>query len=148
MKTPKSLKSLITGSLVGLSLSGVATAASAADLTVTFQNIEEASGSIMIAVYNDPVKFLAPGGSIAYGRIDATTGPASFTFKDLAPGEYAISSFHDVDGNGKLKTNFMGIPREPIGMSRDAKGVMGPPSYDDAVFTLPAEGTKLEITLD
>ncbi len=148
MKTPKSLKSLITGSLVGLSLSGVATAASAADLTVTFQNIEEASGSIMIAVYNDPVKFLAPGGGIAYGRIDAATEPASFTFEGLAPGEYAISSFHDVDGNGKLKTNFMGIPREPIGMSRDAKGVMGPPSYDDAVFILPEEGTKLEITLD
>ncbi len=144
----KTLKSLIAGSLVGLSISGATTAATAADLTVTFQNIEEASGSIMIAVYNDPSKFLAPGEGIAYGRVDATDQPASFTFTGLAPGEYAISSFHDVDGNGKLKTNFMGIPREPIGMSRDAKGVMGPPSYDDAVFTLPEEGAKLEITLD
>lgn len=141
----KTLKFLIASGLFGL---GAATAAGAADLTVTFHNIEESSGTIMIAVYNDAEKFLAPGGGIAFGRIEATATPATFTFKDLPPGDYAISSFHDVDGNGKLKTNFMGIPREPIGMSRDAKGVMGPPSYDDAVFSLPTEGTSLEITLD
>src|SRR5215472_2287169 len=43
-------------------------------------------------------------------------------FAGIAPGTYAISVFHDENSNGKLDTKFMGIPREGVGASNNAKG--------------------------
>jgi uncharacterized protein (DUF2141 family) len=46
-----------------------------------------------------------------------------------------------------LDTGAVGIPKEPFGFSRDAPAVMGPPSFDDAAFDVPAEGVSLVIHL-
>ena len=52
-----------------------------------------------------------------------------------------MSSFYDKNGNGKLDTNFLGIPKEPTAMSNNAKGSFGPPKFKDAKFTLTANTT-------
>ena len=62
-------------------------------------------------------------------------------FKNLPKGVYAISSFHDINDNKKMDTNFIGIPKEPIGMSNNAKGFMGPPKYKDSKFNLETNKT-------
>ena len=36
---------------------------------------------------------------------------------DLPEGEYLISAYQDSNGNGKLDTGFLGIPKEPVGIS-------------------------------
>ena len=46
-----------------------------------------------------------------------------------------------------MKTNFIGIPKEPTGVSRDAKGKFGPPKYKDAVVTIGDEAITLPISL-
>ena len=61
-------------------------------------------------------------------------GQAVFRIDDLAPGTYAVSIVYDEDSNGKLNTGLFGIPTEPVGVSNNAKGRFGPPSYEDAVF--------------
>jgi len=33
---------------------------------------------------------------------------------------------HDENSNGKMDTNFIGMPREGVGASNNAKGHMGP----------------------
>jgi uncharacterized protein (DUF2141 family) len=62
-------------------------------------------------------------------------------FKDLPPGEYAAVAFQDVNGNGKLDKNFLGIPREPYGFSNSARGSAGPPKFSAAAVTLNPDGT-------
>jgi uncharacterized protein (DUF2141 family) len=52
--------------------------------------------------------------------------------------DYAVTVFHDLNGNQQLDKNLLGIPKEPIGFSNDARPVMGPPSYLNARF-IPAE---------
>jgi len=43
-------------------------------------------------------------------------------FAGIAPNAtYAVSVFHDENANGKLDTNFMGMPREGVGASNGAK---------------------------
>jgi uncharacterized protein (DUF2141 family) len=49
---------------------------------------------------------------------------------------YAVAVVHDRDGNGKLNTNLLGMPREKYGFSSDARGTFGPPSFDDASFAV------------
>ena len=38
-------------------------------------------------------------------------------------GSYAASIQHDEDGDGKLKTNFIGIPKEGVGISNNPGGI-------------------------
>jgi len=75
-------------------------------------------------------------------------GVAETSFRDVPPGVFAVSVFHDEDGDSELKTNFIGIPKEGIGFSRDARARFGPPSWDDAKLKLePGEVEQVKITM-
>jgi uncharacterized protein (DUF2141 family) len=69
-------------------------------------------------------------------------------FPRVGPGSYAISVIHDENSNGKLDTNLMGIPREGVGASNDAKGHFGPPKFDAAAFRFPGGRLALTITIN
>ncbi len=56
-------------------------------------------------------------------------------FNGVPKGVYGISAFHDQNNNGKLDTNFIGLPTEDYCASRDARNTFGPPSFDDAKFS-------------
>lgn len=56
------------------------------------------------------------------------------TFQRVPPGTLAASAFHDENSNGKLDTNFLGMPTEEYCASRNARGTFGPPSFDNAKF--------------
>jgi uncharacterized protein (DUF2141 family) len=70
-----------------------------------------------------------------------------FTFDNLQYGDYAISVHHDEDSNGKVNTNWIGMPNESLGASNDAKGTFGPPSFDKAKVTLDKEQISIVINL-
>ncbi len=76
---------------------------------------------------------------------DAKGDSVSVTFPAVPYGTYAIKTFQDLDGDGKLKTGFMGAPEEPWGFSNDATGFMGPADFSDAKFELNAP--ELELTI-
>jgi uncharacterized protein (DUF2141 family) len=61
---------------------------------------------------------------------------AQFSFKDIPKGDYAISVFHDINNNGKLDENFLGIPKESYGASNNNLPKMSKPKFDVAKFTL------------
>jgi uncharacterized protein (DUF2141 family) len=69
-------------------------------------------------------------------------------FFGIAPGMYAVSVFHDENSNGKLDTNFIGIPREGVGASNGAKGHLGPPTFDAAAFHFSGDRLELRITIN
>lgn len=73
-------------------------------------------------------------------------GKLSTVVEGLGPGEYAVAVIHDENGNGKLDTNFLRIPNEGLGSSRDAPARFGPPSWKDAKVRLNA-GTRLELAI-
>src|SRR5215475_13692542 len=68
-------------------------------------------------------------------------------FSGVTPGTFAISIFHGENSNGKLDTNFMGIPREGVGASNNAKGHLGPPKFDAAAFLYRGGRLDLKITI-
>ncbi len=61
-------------------------------------------------------------------------GRAACTFDDPRAGTYALAFIHDENENGKLDTNFLGIPAEGIGASNDAHGPLGRAGWDEAKF--------------
>lgn len=66
----------------------------------------------------------------------------------LKYGEYAVRVFHDENRDGKLDTNFLGIPTEDYGYSNNASGWFGPPSWDKAKFIFDQPEMTLEIEVD
>lgn len=78
-------------------------------------------------------------------RADIRQGNCEITFVDLPRAEYAVSLMHDENGNGKMDTGFLGIPKEGYGASNDAKVVLGPPKYADARFLLDKPEVSMEI---
>jgi len=55
-------------------------------------------------------------------------------FKNVPPGTYGMSAFHDEDNDGKLDTNFVGYPTEEYCASRNARNMFSAPSWSDAKF--------------
>ena len=59
--------------------------------------------------------------------------------RDVPPGGYGVTVIHDRNANGKLDSNIVGIPTEPYGASRDARGRMGPPAFEDAAVDVQGD---------
>jgi uncharacterized protein (DUF2141 family) len=68
-------------------------------------------------------------------------------FNGVPAGTYAVSVFHDENSNGKLDTNFLGIPREGVGASNNARGHLGPPRFEAAAFHFSGGQLNLVITI-
>ncbi|WP_299114635.1 DUF2141 domain-containing protein [uncultured Winogradskyella sp.] len=118
--------------------------AKAHDITVNISGLDSDEGKILIGLYDSEDKFLSKRFKNAIGIINEEK--STITFKDVPKGVYAISFIHDENDNGKMDTNFMGIPKEDYGCSNNAKGFMGPPKWEDAKFELKADKT-IHITL-
>jgi uncharacterized protein (DUF2141 family) len=86
--------------------------------------------------------------AVAHAGSDISHGQAACEFGGVGPGTYAVSAFHDENSNGKLDTNFMGIPREGVGASNNAKGHLGPPKFEAAAFQFSGGKLCLKITIN
>jgi uncharacterized protein (DUF2141 family) len=119
----------------------VATTAHAADLTVTVKDVNDHKGNILIAVY-DQSNFGKPELAKIRQRAKASNGSVKFVFHNLPAGTYAVSAFHDENGNNKLDRNSLGVPSEGYGFSNDAQGTAGPPTFSQAEFTTDGKTDK------
>lgn len=120
-----------------------------ARLTIELAGLAEAQGNIYISVYDNEDDWLGED-TIAYVEVsirDSLVNELVVADVDLPVGDYAVSIYYDKNGNGDLDTNFIGIPKEPVALSNNAKPRFGPPKYKDAVFTLPTEGITQRIEM-
>jgi len=118
-------------------------------LTVRVVNASNTSGEIRVALFQNAQGF--PGdASKAFrtqrAQIDQQTLSARVVFTGIPQGVYAVSAFHDENGNGKFDKNLVGIPKEAYGASNNPTKKMRPPTFDEAKFSLNFE-QSLEIRL-
>ncbi|WP_062060872.1 DUF2141 domain-containing protein [Aquimarina longa] len=113
-------------------------------ITVTVENIKSSEGEILFGLY-DQNTFMktAPIKSKSSKVINGTT---QITFTDIPKGIYAISCFHDMNGNHKMDLESNGIPKERYGISNNIKSY-GPPQWNDAKFEVEAENLNIKINL-
>ncbi len=135
------------GLVCALAIASAPFAAHAADLTVWVDNVAVDGGQVLVGVFDKAETF--PRAMLRGERAPAmsrdASGRVTIVFTGLAPGRYALSAFHDVDDNGKLNANVMGLPTEPYGFSRDARGNFGPPTFADAAVDVPEAGLTITV---
>lgn len=109
-------------------------AAHAQDASVAFDfNLGAPSGQIMVALFDSQADYDG-GRPVRVAMIAADALTARALFEGLAPGDYGMKAFHDVDGDGQMDVNPFGMPTEPFAFSNNAVGNMGPAGWDRASF--------------
>ena len=114
-------------------------------LDVTASGLKSTRGMMLACLWKDKVGFPICGKSRTAIKIrTAITGSTMrVTFRNVAAGSYAVSIEHDEDGDGKLKTNFIGMPKEGVGISNNPGGI---PSFGKAQVRVGGNGA-LSITM-
>jgi uncharacterized protein (DUF2141 family) len=110
-------------------------------------NVAPGKGQILVAVCRER-EFL--GSTCAFKlTTPATENPQVVRIPKsaLSAGRYAVQVIYDLNSNGKLDSNLLRIPQEPVGFSRDAKGRMGPPSFEQAAVDFDGAPRQLSIHL-
>lgn len=133
--------------LVGLFASGEA---SAADLTITVENLRNDKGQILLCVFavdGSDVKLFPDckkGKPVRMGNSAIAGGKAVFSYNGLKEGAYAVALIHDENSNGDLETNIVGIPTEGLGISNNPT-LYGKPNFSEGKFDLTGK-KEIKIT--
>jgi uncharacterized protein (DUF2141 family) len=122
-------------------------AAFAGDITVTVKGVKDANGAVLGAVY-DEAGFMQQPKAKALARVKAQAGSVVLVFHGVPAGRYAVATFHDANGNGKLDKNNLNVPTEGYGFSNDAQGSGGPPKFGQAAFSFDGAAKALTVDLD
>lgn len=132
--------------LFSLALAGPA---AAGDLSLFISNIAPLAGASQLraAIYDSEESFEKNGPPVAALVLRNVGEGAHLAVGPLPPGKYAIRVFQDLNDNGKVDTNLLGVPTEPFGFSNDAIGTLGPPSFGAAAVTLGDTGASVKINL-
>ena len=113
--------------------------ASAATVEVRVTKVAGGKGKVNVAVC-DRERFLK---QCAYSAsVPARDGETVVAMRDIPPGTWAVLAYQDENENSQLDRNFMGIPKENYGFSRDAVGRFGPPAFDEAAIEV-RDGTTV-----
>jgi uncharacterized protein (DUF2141 family) len=125
---------LVVGSLIGAPPADAdEPSPKPAESAVRFNFSELRGGGVVrCALYRSDQEHMKRSAAEVLGRVDG--GRAVCVFANVPPGTYSGGAFHDANDNGKLDTNWIGIPKEGVASSNNAKGRMGPPKFKDAAF--------------
>lgn len=130
-------------------LYSAAHAQSAPIASITVTQIRTQAGFVRAALYDEAGWERSSGADRAAAVEVAPVEGGAVVLRLTAPaaGRYAVRLFQDMDGDGQLNRNLLGLPAEPVGFSNNAPMAFGPPSFAAAAFDLPASGAAQNIAL-
>jgi uncharacterized protein (DUF2141 family) len=102
-------------------------------LLVLVKGFHSTEGQLMVALYNNSSDFLNKDPYM--GKVEVISASEELIkFENVPYGDYAIAAIHDINKDGKLDKNMLGIPTEGYGFSNDAMDKFGPPTWIQASF--------------
>jgi len=113
-----------------------------AEVKVVFSGLRNQDGQLLYCVFDQETGFPdRPERALLTGAqpLRETANPV-IVLKLQRGKKYAFSVVHDENMNGKMDTNFFGIPSEGYGFSQNAKGFMSAPGFKACSFGAEAGG--------
>ncbi|MFN4241920.1 MAG: DUF2141 domain-containing protein [Tepidisphaerales bacterium] len=143
----------LAGVVLSLGLAGAgegmqhSATAPAAMLRVTVVNVRTQEGKLRLSVYDSPEGFPRDEQkAVARVVLKASEADAPVEFS-LPPGRYAVAVLHDENDNGRMDTNFWGVPSEGYGVSNNVRPRFRAPRFHEAAFDLPANGLQATVSM-
>jgi uncharacterized protein (DUF2141 family) len=122
------IASLVATSLTGLSPAFIHAQTTQVCPTLEFTGLKGGEGTLMIAVYGSAETFFTK--PVWMNAIKVSKETMSVPMCNLDATEIAITAFQDMNGNGKMDSNPMGIPTEPYGAS-GKPAIFSAPTWND-----------------
>jgi uncharacterized protein (DUF2141 family) len=147
---------LWTSALIGtLAITVMAPSALAeqSSITVNLNGVRSQKGNVVVCLWgkgNKDFPICSTAGAYKSTTLKANNSSLVASFQNIPSGEYAVSAFHDENGDGKLNTNLMGMPKEGIAAANMDKSQMDKsksqgrrerPSFDKMKFKLNGSTT-------
>lgn len=116
---------------------------------VQIENIQTKKGGEISAGIFNRTNFLKTGKQLASISREVTSSRIVIEFDNLVTGEYAFVAYQDIDRNKSMKTNFIGYPKEPWGISNNPRILFGPPSFEESkIIVIANQTTTVNIRLN
>ena len=139
---------IVPRTLVALALAASPSAfaqGSGSTVTINVTGFEHTRGTLIACLWtqSDGFPTCQKSDTARKQTVRITGNGMSVRFTNVPRGSYAVSVQHDEDGNGKLKTNFIGMPKEGVGISNNPGGI---PRWSRSQFQVNSD-TAINVTL-
>ena len=115
----------------------------ATELVFEVSGVESTEGQLLVALFTQAQFLRSP---VRATKVAPVKGKVTGSLGEVPEGTYALSVFHDLNGNGKLDTNFIGIPKEPSGFSNNPV-LYGPPTFEKTRIEVRGERQVVQVQL-
>ncbi|NMM48940.1 DUF2141 domain-containing protein [Flammeovirgaceae bacterium KN852] len=130
-----------------MSFSNIVILAQTENLSIEIKEINSTSGKIHISIYSLQNKFLSLTDTFRFKAFNPSNSLERISFS-VPPGKYAVATYHDLDDDGKMDKNLLGIPKEPYGFSNNFKLKLSAPKFEDCQIEVKENQThRIEIFL-
>jgi uncharacterized protein (DUF2141 family) len=116
-------------------------------LFLKVNGIESQQGFLRVSIEQNENQYQSKEDSYRTVSAAPTDEEVIVKIEDLPLGSYTIKVFHDINANNQLDVNALGIPVEPYGISNNARGTFGLPSYRKTLFMINHGDNRHEITV-
>jgi uncharacterized protein (DUF2141 family) len=116
-------------------------------LTLTFSNLATPTGPIIVGVYGIKNKFPDPSDQLKLYKFTPDSVSFNAQIADLPFGEYALAIYQDVNNNGKIDKNVLGIPTEPYAFSNNFKPTVKAPGFKNCRFEYTATSNTIAMKM-
>lgn len=136
---------MIRTTLIAALTAALPAMASAGSLKVAIEGVEARGGTFYISVQTRD-QFMQDTG--VAGTVEENPEAGTFdVVYDLEPGEYAVTVWHDDNGNGTFDTGGQwNVPLDGWAM-KNAMNLRAAPTFDDVKITVDGEGTTLNLPM-
>lgn len=132
----------------GLMIPTMVQAKPTSNLKIVVNGVQRQQGQVCISLFAGSQGFPDKGDRAVRAQcVPVGQGRTAVTFQNLALGNYAIAVYHDRNGNGRLDRNFVGIPTEGFGFSRNPVIRTGAPRFSEAAVFVAGTETTAQIQL-
>ncbi len=122
----------------------IVSAAAPDHIRIVVVGLRSDSGRVVCTLFHSPKGFPSDDSDAQTMSVPIVDRSGTCDFKVTRDGKYAAVVFHDENGDGKFNQNFLGLPEEGYGFSRDASISWRAPHFDEASFDFDG-GTKQQI---
>ncbi|MDZ4846500.1 MAG: DUF2141 domain-containing protein [Chitinophagales bacterium] len=116
-------------------------------LTLIIDNLGSPDAPVQMGIYNRSNKFLDTEDRLMQCVFTPQGDILTAEITDLPYGEYAFALFQDLNRQGKIARNLLGIPTDPFAFSNNYQPSLKAPKFDDCCFDYNADTHTLHISM-
>ena len=112
-------------------------------LTIEFDNIRNDEGQLIVTVYPSEDIWLDEIDELEhyFPKENIVDGKMSVSINEMQTGIFGVAMMDDEDEDGEMKYNFLGMPREGYGFSRNFKVKLSKPKFEDCFLEFKNDTT-------